>query len=109
MAPPTIYAHKSAFLTAQTLQLSQNLAPSLAWRHTNDAAEQGIPLRSVDEALYRLNQSLQQHVRRVYPPQATRQVAEQIDKLFLDIGDAREEGEDDGTEELREGIDLSKN
>ncbi|KAM0816123.1 putative Kinetochore protein fta4 [Seiridium cardinale] len=109
MAPPTILAHKSAFLTAQTLQLSQNLAPSHAWRNANDAAEQGISQRMVDEALYRLNQTLQQHVRRVYPPQATRLVAEQIDSLFLDVDDAGGEGGDegDGIEELRVGIDLT--
>lgn len=108
MAPPTIIAHKSAFLTAQTLQLSQNLTLSSAWRNANDAAEQSLPQRMVDEALYRLNHTLQQHVRRVYPPQATRQVAEQIDSLFLDVGGpgGDQESDDDGTEDLREGIDL---
>ncbi|KAF7531102.1 hypothetical protein G7054_g9201 [Neopestalotiopsis clavispora] len=125
MAPPTILAHKSAFLTVQTLHLSQSLAPSSAWRNRannhsdNDGAS--IPQRAIDDALFRLNQNLQQHVRRVYPPQATRQVAEQIDSLFLGVGedegggggdDAMRDG-DEGLralkelDELREGIDLT--
>ncbi|KAI0402211.1 kinetochore Sim4 complex subunit Fta4 [Xylaria palmicola] len=96
MAPPTIIAHKSGFLAAQTLHLSQALAPSPAWRAANDAvataAEEGdgdggrrgagLPARAVDDALYRLNHALAQHARRVYAPQASRLVAEQIEGLF---------------------------
>ncbi|KAI1866671.1 uncharacterized protein JN550_007524 [Neoarthrinium moseri] len=110
MAPPTILAHKSTFLAAQTLQLSRGLAPSHAWRAANEAAEDGIPSRAVEDALYRLNNALQQHVKRVYPLQATRHVAEQIDSLFLDGGgrDGDDDDEDglEGEESLREGIDL---
>lgn len=125
MAPPTILAHKSAFLTVQTLHLSQSLAPSTVWRNRannnseNDGAS-SIPQRAIDDALFRLNQNLQQHVRRVYPPQATRQVAEQIDSLFLGAGEDEGGGDDDAMrdgdeglralkelDELREGIDLS--
>ncbi|KAK6223258.1 hypothetical protein LQW54_000375 [Pestalotiopsis sp. IQ-011] len=120
MAPPTILAHKSAFLAAQTLHLSQSLAPSTTWRNAhadNDDDENSggsIPQRAVDDALFRLNQNLQQHARRVYPPAATRQVAEQIDSLFL-LGDGARDGDDNGDgqhdldelEELREGIDLT--
>ncbi|KAI4592668.1 hypothetical protein KJ359_010570 [Pestalotiopsis sp. 9143b] len=122
MAPPTILAHKSAFLAAQTLHLSQSLAPSTTWRSAhadNDDDENSggstIPQRAVDDALFRLNQNLQQHARRVYPPAATRQVAEQIDSLFLLGADGARDGDDDGAgghgldelEELREGIDLT--
>ncbi|KAI1879262.1 hypothetical protein JX265_002216 [Neoarthrinium moseri] len=110
MAPPTILAHKSTFLAAQTLQLSRGLAPSHAWRAANEAAEDGIPSRAVEDVLYRLNNALQQHVKRVYPLQATRHVAEQIDSLFLDGGgrDGDDDDEDglEGEESLREGIDL---
>lgn len=116
MAPPTILADKSAFLTAQTLQLSQDLAPSNAWRTGNHGSEHALSERALDDALYRLNQTLQQHVRRVYPPQATRHVAEQIDSLFLDgANDANGDDEralgDEATQkrgELREGVDLGK-
>ncbi|KAK6859241.1 kinetochore protein fta4 [Apiospora arundinis] len=131
MAPPTILAHKSAFLTAQTLRLSQNLAPSGAWRNhvfnqEEDAAEQEdgqraavVTEKAVDDALYRLNHALQQHARRVYAPQATRHVAEQIDQLFLDINkddrhqaDVEDEQDEDGQsiqkgDELRQGADFS--
>ena len=98
MAPPTILTHKSAFLTAQTLQLSRNLAPSRGWRTSNDRSEHAVTERALDEALYRLNHTLQQHVRRVYPQQATRHVAEQIEGLFLDAGEpaAAEESEGEG-------------
>lgn len=122
MAPPTILAHKSAFLSAQTLQLSQNLAPSGAWRnnaHNNEDAENQATVteKAVDDALYRLNHALQQHARRVYAPQATRHIAEQIDQLFLDINkdvDDDPEGEEDEEgnnvqkgDELRQGADFS--
>jgi hypothetical protein len=119
MAPPTILAHKSAFLTAQTLQLSQDLAPSHAWRTSNLGSEHAISERALDDALYRLNQTLQQHVRRVYPPQASRHVAEQIDSLFLDGGGGDANRDDDERAlgdataqkggELREGVDLGRN
>ncbi|KAI5920973.1 kinetochore Sim4 complex subunit Fta4 [Camillea tinctor] len=99
MAPPTILAHKSTFLTAQILQLTQALSPSPNWHSANDRAEQGgLPDKVVDEALYRLNHVLQQHARRVYAPQASRHVAEQIEGLFLDVGEravARDEEDDD--------------
>ncbi|KAI0454317.1 kinetochore Sim4 complex subunit Fta4 [Xylaria acuta] len=82
MAPPTIIAHKSTFLTTQTLHLSQALAPSPTWRAANERAEDGVSARAVDDALYRLNHVLTQHSRRVYAPQASRLVAEQIERLF---------------------------
>ncbi|KAI0155420.1 kinetochore Sim4 complex subunit Fta4 [Hypoxylon sp. FL1284] len=108
MAPPTILAHKSSFLTAQTLQLSQSLAPSAAWREANERADEGLSERVVEEALYRANHALQQHARRVYAPQASRHVAEQIEALYLEAaekavrgdderaGDGEEEGDGDG-------------
>ena len=78
----------------------------------------------MDDALYRLNHALQQHARRVYAPQATRHVAEQIEALYLEAGEralrSREEDEDEddeiidgalGGEEqvkrLRVGLDFS--
>jgi hypothetical protein len=82
MAPPTIIAHKSTFINAQTLHLSQPLEPSAAWRAANEGAQGGLPARVVDDAVYRLNHLLTQHARRVYAPQASRHVAEQIEGLF---------------------------
>ncbi|KAI1116316.1 kinetochore Sim4 complex subunit Fta4 [Nemania sp. NC0429] len=97
MAPPTIIAHKSTFLTTQTLRLSQALAPSATWRAANGAAEDGLPPRAVDDAIYRLNHALTQHARRVYAPQASRHVAEQIDVLFeADAERALRGGRDNG-------------
>ncbi|KAI2467960.1 kinetochore Sim4 complex subunit Fta4 [Annulohypoxylon bovei var. microspora] len=123
MAPPTILAHKSSFLTAQTLQLSQSLAPSAAWRASNSqVAEGGLPDRLVDEVLYRANHALLQHARRVYAPQASRHVAEQIEALYLEAaekavrgngggeGGGEEEGRergDEGARFLRAGADFA--
>ena len=58
--------------------------------------------KAVDDALFRLNHTLQQHARRVYAPQATRHVAEQIDKLYLSAGERRP-GDGDGDEGDGEG------
>ncbi|ORY56322.1 kinetochore Sim4 complex subunit Fta4 [Pseudomassariella vexata] len=122
MAPPTILTHKSAFLTAQTLHLSQTLNPSPAWRASNDGSEHMLSDKAVDEALYRLNHALRQHAQRVYALQATRNVAEQIEGLFLntedpiprdsdaeddDVSGYRLDGGDVGEKGLREGIDLT--
>ncbi|KAI1336483.1 kinetochore Sim4 complex subunit Fta4 [Xylariaceae sp. FL0016] len=99
MAPPTILAHKSAFLSTQTLYLSQPLAPSHAFRQSNGRSAQALPDRLIDDALYRLNHSLQQHARRVYAPQASRHVAEQIEGLFLEAGERAVRGEDSDEDE----------
>lgn len=104
MAPtePTILTLKQNFLAAQTRLLSQPLQPSRAWQRGNENAigggdddeddgtrtrDQRLPERAVDDALFRLNHTLQQHARRVYAPQATRHVAEQIEGLYLPFGD----------------------
>lgn len=103
MAPatPSILTLKQNFLTAQTRLLSQPLQPSRAWRRSNEAAdnEENNPRlseKAVDDALFRLNHTLQQHTRRVYPPQATRHIAEQIDQLYLATGERRVHEDDDG-------------
>lgn len=80
--PPTILSLKQSFLETQIRLLSRPLDPDQTWLDQHAAADGHLPSSSVDEALLRLNQTLQQHNRRVYPPQATRIVAEQIDKLY---------------------------
>lgn len=94
MAPPapTILTLKQNFITTQTRLLSQPLQPSRAWRRENEAAANdmdaaAVSERAVDDALFRLNHTLQQHSRRVYATQATRQIAEQVDKLYLSAGE----------------------
>lgn len=94
MAPPapTILTLKQNFITTQTRLLSQPLQPSRAWRRANEAAANdedsaAVSERAVDDALFRLNHTLQQHSRRVYVAQATRQIAEQVDKLYLSFGE----------------------
>ena len=116
MPPPTILAHKTDFLTSQTLQLSRALWPSNAWRESNSSnsdrrgddtnAEESTapPLseKAVDDALYRLNHALQQHARRVYAPQATRHVAEQIEALYLEAGERALRGRDDDEDDAED-------
>ncbi|KAI0536507.1 kinetochore Sim4 complex subunit Fta4 [Xylaria digitata] len=116
MAPPTLIAHKSAFLAKQTLQLSQALAPSATWRAANDRAEDGLPARVVDDAIVRLNHIVTQHNRRVHAPQTSRHIAEQIERLFYEEaervlrGDEDEGGEGDRDverQQLRVGADFT--
>lgn len=105
MAPsaPTIPTLKQNFLATQTRLLSQPLQPSRTWQRANDSsADSRLPEKAVDDALFRLNHTLQQHARRVYAPQATRHVAEQIDKLYLSAGDRGGAGGSDGAEEEEE-------
>ncbi|KAJ2903542.1 uncharacterized protein MKZ38_009667 [Zalerion maritima] len=106
---PTILEIKQAFLTAQSRLLTQPLQPSRAWRRGNEAAGAGaregqegdrrgggggggggggkLSDAAVDEALVHANNTLQQHSHRVYAPQATRHVAEQVDKLYYNAGE----------------------
>lgn len=106
MAPqtPSILTLKQDFLSAQTRLLSQPLQPSRAWRRSNEAADHDendrrLSEKAVDDALFRLNQTLQQHSKRVYPPQATRHIVEQIDQLYLATGEQHADGEGDGSDE----------
>lgn len=113
MAPPTVVSLKQDFLSAQTRLLSQPLAPSRAWRAANDNHEESLPEKAIDDALFKLNQRLQQHSRRVYAPQSTRHVAEQIDQLYWNAAVAASEGGDNGDEDglpsegLTIGADLA--
>lgn len=110
MAPPapTILTLKQNFISTQTRLLSQPLQPSRAWRRANEAAAANdedaaaVSERAVDDALFRLNHTLQQHSRRVYATQATRQVAEQVDKLYLSAGE-RHAGDDDDADDDEDG------
>ncbi|EFZ03337.1 hypothetical protein MAA_00411 [Metarhizium robertsii ARSEF 23] len=79
---PTIPSLKISFITAQTNTLFQPLAPSRIWRRNNNASSNPIPARILDDVLFNLNQTMQLHYRRVYPPQATYNVAEQISNLY---------------------------
>ncbi|KAJ4407299.1 hypothetical protein N0V82_009937 [Gnomoniopsis sp. IMI 355080] len=118
MAPqtPSILTLKQNFLTAQTRLLSQPLQPSRAWRRSNEAADndennQRLSEKAVDDALFRLNQTLHQHAKRVYPPQATRHIVEQIDQLYLATGDRLADGDgnvDDEEEWRLVGADFVK-
>ncbi|KAM0274415.1 hypothetical protein ACHAQH_007853 [Verticillium albo-atrum] len=94
-ALPTVISLKQSFLESQTRLLAQDLAPSRRWRDDNAAAAEPLPVAALADALYGLSQTLQQHARRVYPPQSTRLIAEQIDKLYQadEEAAARNDGE----------------
>ncbi|KAG7109136.1 Inner kinetochore subunit fta4 like protein [Verticillium longisporum] len=81
-ALPTVISLKQAFLESQTRLLSRDLTPTRRWRADNAAAVEPLPVAGIDDALLGLAQILQQHARRIYPPQSTRLIAEQIDKLY---------------------------
>ncbi|EGO61067.1 hypothetical protein NEUTE1DRAFT_16584, partial [Neurospora tetrasperma FGSC 2508] len=127
---PTILSLKSDFLNTQTRTLSQPLAPTRTFTSQNNGISsphsqlqqhQSIPQKPLSEAIQKLNHRLTQHNRRAYPPQATRHVAEQIDKLYFtststsaSLGKANEgDGEDEDDEDedgqawLRVNADLT--
>jgi len=101
--PPTVIAIKQDFLSAQTRLLSQPLSPSRGWRSANENHDDRLPEKIVDDALFRLNHQIQQHSRRVFAPQATRHVAEQIDQLYWNSAIAATNGAaGDDDEDARE-------
>lgn len=61
------------------------------------SAPKPLPERAVDDALFRTNQLLRQHARRVYASQAVRHVAEQLDQLYWQASE-RAVPADDGDE-----------
>lgn len=90
---PTIISKKLAFLTAQTrLLTTPDPLPSRSWTRANASSEHAVPRRAVDEALARLAQVTRQHARRVYPPQAARHVAEQVERLYWEEAGRGSEG-----------------
>ena len=106
-AAPTIPARKQAFINAQTNLLSQPLAPSRAWRDANDASNTPIPKRLVDDAVFNLNHAVEQHSRRVYAPQATRNIAEQISSIYTRDAERRAGGAEDVYDGIVKDVDLS--
>ncbi|ROT35293.1 hypothetical protein SODALDRAFT_353027 [Sodiomyces alkalinus F11] len=98
--PLTVTAIKQSFIDAQTRLLSQPPRPSGAWRAHNAASEDPLPGPALDDALLRLDQTIAQHARRVYPPQSTRLVAEQIDRLYQTEAERRDRARDASHDEL---------
>lgn len=79
----TVLATKQAFAIYQARVLTEKpLYVSKAWYAANDASDDGLTPHAVEYALFRVNQTLQQHCRRVYNPQGARHIAEQIDRLY---------------------------
>ncbi|KAF4956686.1 hypothetical protein FGADI_3675 [Fusarium gaditjirri] len=107
-AAPTIPSLKQSFITSQTTLLSQPLAPSRSWQETNDASDEAIPERVVQEVLYNLNHTIQQHCRRVYPPQATRSIAEQINDVYTKDAERKVGGPTDTDGGIGRELDLTQ-
>lgn len=102
----TIITKKLSFLTSQTrLLTTPDPLPSRAWTRANASSEAPIPQRAVDEALAKLAQATRQHARRVYPPQAARHVAEQVERLYWEEGGRGVEGV--GGDGIGREVDLS--
>ncbi|KAL7767383.1 hypothetical protein ACKLNR_001684 [Fusarium oxysporum f. sp. zingiberi] len=108
-AAPTIPSLKQSFITSQTTLLSQPLTPSRSWQETNDASDEAIPERVVQEVLYNLNHTIQQHCRRVYPPQASRNIAEQINDVYTKDAERKVGGPTDTEGGIGRELDLTEN
>lgn len=105
---PTIPALKQAFLTNQTTLLAQPLAPSRSWQAANDASDEALSERVVEDVLFSLNHTIQQHCRRVYAPQASRNIAEQIDSVYTQDAERKVGGPADTEGGIGRELDLSK-
>ncbi|EXK91987.1 hypothetical protein FOQG_05971 [Fusarium oxysporum f. sp. raphani 54005] len=108
-AAPTIPSLKQSFITSQTTLLSQPLTPSRSWQEINDASDEAIPERVVQEVLYNLNHTIQQHCRRVYPPQASRNIAEQINDVYTKDAERKVGGPTDTEGGIGRELDLTGN
>jgi hypothetical protein len=106
-AAPTIPALKQSFINTQTSLLAQSIAPSRNWNAANDASDEAIPDRALQDALFALNNKIQQHCRRVHAPQASRNVAEQINSAYNMDAERRVGGDDDLQGGIGRESDLS--
>ncbi|CEI66551.1 hypothetical protein FVEN_g8274 [Fusarium venenatum] len=104
---PTIPALKQSFLANQTTLLAQPLAPSRSWQATNDASDEPLTERVVQDVLFNLNHTIQQHCRRVYSPQASRNIAEQIDNVFTQEAERKVGGPADAKGGIGRELDLT--
>ncbi|KAG8676745.1 hypothetical protein FPOAC2_02854 [Fusarium poae] len=104
---PTIPALKQSFLAHQTTLLAQPLAPSRSWQATNDASDEPLAERVVQDVLFNLNHTIQQHCRRVYAPQASRNIAEQIDNVFTQEAERKVGGPADTEGGIGRELDLT--
>ncbi|KAF4504114.1 hypothetical protein G6O67_008726 [Ophiocordyceps sinensis] len=104
---PTVPALKQSFIAAQITILAQPPAPSHAWRAANTAANHPIPPRALDDALLALGHTVQQHCRRVYPPQATRNVADQIANAYSRDAERKVGAEGDVDGAVSKELDLA--
>ncbi|KAM3565921.1 hypothetical protein ARSEF4850_001070 [Beauveria asiatica] len=104
---PTIPARKQAFIAAQTTLLSQPVAPSRAWRATNDASNTPIRKRVVDDVVFEFNRIIEEHCHRAYAPQASRDLAERISAIYIGQTGRRQGGanQDAG---IGKEVDLKK-
>ncbi|EGX90312.1 kinetochore protein fta4, putative [Cordyceps militaris CM01] len=107
VSAPTIPARKQAFITAQITLLSQPVAPSRAWRATNDASNTPIRRRMVDDAVFEFNRIVDEHCQRAYAPQASRNLAERISTIYIGQMDRREGGADDVDGGVGKEVDLA--
>lgn len=105
---PTIPALKQSFLLNQTTLLAQPLAPSRSWQATNDASDEPLSERVVEDVLFNLNHTIQQHCRRVYAPQASRNIAEQIDSVYTQDAERKVGGPTDTEGGIGRELDLSE-
>lgn len=100
--PPTILDLKLAFLRSQIQALSQPLSVPPNYHPASE--ENALRQISIDAALLKLNEAIRKHNKLVYPSQAQRHVAEQIDRLYWQAG----EQDVDTGEGLERGADLSE-
>ncbi|KAM3528674.1 hypothetical protein NHJ13051_002237 [Beauveria bassiana] len=103
---PTIPARKQAFIAAQTTLLSQPVAPSRAWRATNDASNTPIRKRVVDDVVFEFNRIIEEHCHRAYAPQASRDLAERISAIYIGQTDRRQGGANEAASIGKE-VDLT--
>ncbi|KAM4065882.1 kinetochore complex fta4 of sim4 subunit, or CENP-50 domain-containing protein [Hirsutella rhossiliensis] len=104
---PTVPSVKQSFIAAQITILAQPPVPSHAWRAANTASDHPIPPRALDDALSALAHAIQQHCRRVYPPQATRNVADQIASAYARDAERKVGAEGDVDGAVLKELDLS--
>lgn len=105
-APPTITQLKERFISRQIHLLSSPVDVSPAFRTANNRADKLLEPRLLEAAVTYVDSTVQEHCRRIFVPQATRAVSEQINDSYTKEAERKLQREQDDEDGVGKELDL---
>ncbi|CAG9951751.1 unnamed protein product [Clonostachys rosea f. rosea IK726] len=105
--PPTITQLKERFISRQIHLLSSPVDVSTTFRTANNRADKPLEPRLLEAAVAYVDNTVQEHCRRIFVPQATRAVSEQINDSYTKEAERKLQREQDDEDGVGKELDLS--